>query len=124
MPNELKELSYILTSWILEAFSTFAPKRTGGRMGTAQIRGKGLPFPADFFPNLRKILTFSSPAYCLLSTADCFSLPVSDLSLNRAILSLNQANLSLNPAILSLNQANLSLPEAILSLPKRDCSLL
>jgi hypothetical protein len=93
-------------------------------MGTGLNRDKGQAFPADFFPNLRKNISFSSPAYRPLSTAYCFSLPEPNLSLNRAILSLNQANLSQNRANLSLNQAILSLRKPNQSHPNAICSIL
>jgi len=70
MSDELKSLIEFLTSWILNAFSSFVPKITGCRMGTGLNGDKGRAFPADFFPNLRKLFFFfPRPTTCDLRPA-------------------------------------------------------
>jgi len=71
MRDERKAKSQMLIRWILKAFFAFVPKITGGRMGTALIRDKGRAVPADFLPNLRNFLVFSSPTYDLRPTTYC-----------------------------------------------------
>jgi len=101
------------------AFSVFVPKMQGCRMGTAQIGDKDRSFPANFFPNPRKFLSFSSPAYCLLHTAYCAWPPLlfRGLSLSKQGLSLSNQGQSLSKSGLSLSKWGHSLsPQALIAL--------
>jgi hypothetical protein len=121
--READRIIELLTGWILRDLSAIVPIGTGARMGTGLNGDKGRSFPADFFPNLRKFLFFSSPTYDLRPTTYCL-FPLAPnfgpyLSLLKMNLSLLDTILSLTKAILSLPEANLSLNQANLSLPKR-----
>jgi len=61
----------ILTAWILNVFLSFVPKIMGCRIGTSPIGDKARSFPADFFPNLRNIISFPSPTSDLRPTTYC-----------------------------------------------------
>jgi len=109
----------MLTGWIIMAFLAFVPKITGCQMGTAQNGDKGRAFPADFFPNFRKILSFSSPAYRLLHTACCAWPPLLNQAhpLSNRGLSLSKSGHPLSKPGLSLSKSSHSLsPQAPIAL--------
>jgi len=115
MSEEWKTMIELITGWILKAFSAFAPKMMGCRMGTAQMGAIAWLFQPTFFPTSE---FFSSFLTFILYTLS-FNPHLSTRSFFEAYLSLTRAYLSLIKAILSLNRAYLSLNQAILSLPKR-----
>ena len=143
LSEEWESMIEILTGWILKALSAIAPKRQGCVMGTGLNGNKSWSWPADFLPNLRKFLSFSSPTYYLLSTTYCFcapplstkalalpnppfalpsppsALPIPPFALPIATIALpREHNRSLHSSKRSLYQAYRSLHKAIRSLPE------
>jgi hypothetical protein len=56
--REAERLIELITSWIITAFSAFAPKMQGGWMGTALSGSNSRAFPSYFLPNPRNFFSF------------------------------------------------------------------
>jgi len=71
MSDGLRRMIELITSWIVKAFLGFVPNWDPLKSGQAKTGTKAQAFASAFFPNLRKILSFSSLTtdYRLLTTA-------------------------------------------------------
>ena len=120
MSDRLKVWIKLITNWIVTYFLRLVPKITGCRMGTAQIGDKGRSFLADFFPNLRKLFSFSflPTAYGLLPTASPPPPLFRGRSLSQSGHSLSKPGQPLSKQGQSLSQQGQSLsPQALLLSP-------